>query len=62
MDKDFEVLAFPDLFPYGSGGYEVSQPHETKLTLCKYFQQRLMNVDGKIVRNNICFMHSMQQI
>ena len=21
LDEDFEVLAFPDLFPYGSGGY-----------------------------------------
>ena len=21
FDNDFEVLAFPDLFPYGSGGY-----------------------------------------
>ena len=21
LDNDFEVLAFPDLFPYGSGGY-----------------------------------------
>ena len=21
LDNDFEILAFPDLFPYGSGGY-----------------------------------------
>ena len=21
LDNDFEVLAFPDIFPYGSGGY-----------------------------------------
>ena len=21
LDNDFEVLAFPDLFPYGGGGY-----------------------------------------
>ena len=63
MDKDSEVLTFPDVFPYGSGGYEVSQPHEIKLTLCKYFQQRLMNVDGSLQETlSICFVHSMQQI
>ena len=25
MDRDFEVLTFPDLFPRGCGGFEVSQ-------------------------------------
>ena len=32
-------------------GYEVSQPCETKLTLRKYLQQRLMNVDGRFARD-----------
>ena len=38
MDEDFEVLAFPDLLPYGSGGY-YSEDQSVNLQLCKYFQQ-----------------------
>ena len=42
LDNDFEVLAFPDLFPYGSGGYN-SVNRKVKLLIRKYFQQCLLN-------------------
>ena len=35
LDNDFEVLAFPDLFPYGSGGYH-SANRQVKLLIRKY--------------------------
>ena len=44
LENDFEVLAFPDLFPYGSGGYH-SANRKVKLPIRKYFQQYLLNVD-----------------
>ena len=50
LDNDFEVLAFPDLFPYGSGGYH-SANRKVKLPIRKYFQQRLLNVDGRFAQN-----------
>ena len=50
LDNDFEVLAFPDLFPYGSGGYHNSQ-RQVKLPIRKYFQQCLLNVDGRFAQN-----------
>ena len=36
LDNDFEVLAFPDLFQYGSGGYH-STNRKVKLPIRKYF-------------------------
>ena len=50
LDNDFEVLAFPDLFPYGSGGYH-SAHRKVKLPIRKYFQQCLLNVDGRFAQN-----------
>ena len=50
LDNDFEVLAFPDLFPYGSGGYH-SANRRVKLPIRKYFQQCLLNIDGRIAQN-----------
>ena len=50
LDNDFEVLAFPDLFPYGSGGYH-SAKRKVKLPIRKYFQQHLLNVDGRFAQN-----------
>ena len=50
LDNDFEVLAFPDLFPYGSGGYHNSH-RKVKLTIRKYFHQCLLNVDGRFAQN-----------
>ena len=50
LDNDFEVLAFPDLFPYGSGGYH-SANRKVKLPIRKNFQQCLLNIDGRFAQN-----------
>ena len=50
LDNDFEVLAFPDLFPYGGSGYH-STNRKVKLLIRKYFQQCLLNVDGRFAQN-----------
>ena len=50
LDNDFEVLAFPHLFPYGGGGYH-SANRKVKLPIRKYFQQHLLNVDGRFAQN-----------
>ena len=50
LDEDFEVLTFPDLFPYSYGGY-LSQNGLQNLPTRKYFQQRLPNVDGCFAQN-----------
>ena len=34
------------MFPYGKGGYKTSGECTTKLSLQKYYQQWLLNVDG----------------
>ena len=44
LDDNFELLAFPDLFPYGQGAYH-TEDRTANLPICKYFQQRLLNVD-----------------
>ena len=49
LDNDFEVLAFPDLFPYGGGGYH-SAHRKVKLPIRKYFQC-LLNVGGRFAQN-----------
>ena len=50
LDNDFEVLAFPDLFQYGGGCYH-SAHRKVKLPIRKYFQQCLLNVDGRFAQN-----------
>ena len=50
LDGDFEILAFPDLFPYGSGGYNIAN-RKVKLPIRKYFQQCLLNVDSRFAQN-----------
>ena len=50
LDEQFEELAFPDLFPYGSGGY-YSKERQCHLPIRKYFQQCLLNVDGRFAKN-----------
>ena len=50
LDDDFEVLAFPDLFPYGRGAYH-SECRPVKLVICKYFQQCLLNADGQFAKS-----------
>ena len=58
LDNDFEVLAFPDLFPYGSGGYH-SANRKVKLPIRKYIQQHLLNVDGRFAQNiEYLFVHN----
>ena len=44
LDEDFEVLAFPDLFPDDTGAYHSPNGPE-HLGIRKYFQQHLLNVD-----------------
>ena len=62
LDDEFEVLAYPDMFPYGRGGYNTLTEQMTKLSLRKYYQQRLLNVDGRLqITLNTCFVHNMQQ-
>ena len=60
LDNDFEVLAFPDLFSYGSGGYH-SANRNGKLPIRKYFQQCLLNVDS-IFAQNIEYLFCAQYI
>ena len=50
LDNDFEVLPFPDLFPYSGGGYHNAH-RKVKLPIRKYFQQCLLNVDGRFAQN-----------
>ena len=50
LDNDLEVLVFPDLFPYGSGGFH-SANRKVKLLIRKYFQQCLLNVDSRFAQN-----------
>ena len=50
LDNDFEVPAFPDLFPYGGSGYH-SANRQVKLPIRKYFQQCLLNVDSRFAQN-----------
>ena len=51
LDDNFEVLAFPDLFPYGQGAYH-TEDRTASLPICKYFQQRLLNVDTHFAREH----------
>ena len=50
LDDNFEVLTFPDLFPHGKGGY-ISTERSMKLGIRKYFQQRLLNCNGRFAKN-----------
>ena len=43
-DKYFEELSNPK-FPYGKGGFNTDR--NRKITLRKYFQQRLLDVDNR---------------
>ena len=51
MDNEFEVLVFPDMFPYGPGAFSTSDYHKTKLSMRKYFQQCLLDADGHFANN-----------
>ena len=44
-DKEFEAMFNPDKFCFGTGAFSISRPR--KLTYRKYFNQRLLDVDGR---------------
>ena len=43
-DTDFEAMVNPDKFCFGKGAFNTERPR--KLTYRKYFNQRLLDVDG----------------
>ena len=45
FDTGFEEMSNPDKFPFGTGGFNTERP--VHLTYRKYFNQRLLNVDGR---------------
>ena len=47
IDPSFEAMS--NKFPYGTGCYSSDRPH--KLTYRKYFNQRLLDVDGRFARD-----------
>ena len=49
-DTLFEELANPDKFPYGNGGFADTQ-RDTKLTLRKYVNARLLDQDGRFAKD-----------
>ena len=48
-DKHFEALCNPCNFPYGNGTYNTER--ERKLTYRKYFNQQLLDVDGRFAKD-----------
>ena len=48
-DPKFEAMSNPDKFPYGDGTFCTERPR--KLTYRKYFNQRLLDVDGRFARD-----------
>ena len=48
-DANFEAMSNPDKFPYSSGTFSSDRPR--KLTYRKYFNQRLLDVDGRFARD-----------
>jgi hypothetical protein len=52
LEEDgYEVLAFPDLFPNATCSYVTNEVRQTKLDMRRYFQQRILNVDGRFTSN-----------
>ena len=48
-DPNFEAMFNPDKFCFGSGTF--STERSRKLTYRKYFNQRLLDVDGRLARD-----------
>ncbi len=48
-DKNFEELAHPDKYAHGNGAFSSSRPKS--ITLNKYFNQRLLNCDGRFAKD-----------
>ena len=55
-DTNNEVLTFPNLFPTGKYGFDVSRPR--KLSLRKYFQARLTSCDNRFASNTEYLFYS----
>ena len=48
-DNKFEELSFPEMFCYGIGGYHSERA--TKLHWRRYFNQRLLDIDGRFAKD-----------
>ena len=48
-DESFELMCNPEKFPYGTGCF--NQTRSTRITYRKYFQQRVLDVDGRFARD-----------
>lgn len=48
-DSNFEAMVNPDKFCFGKGTFNTKRPK--KLTYRKYFNQRLLNIDGRFSRD-----------
>ena len=48
-DQSFEEMAFPHKYPLGKGGF--SEERKEKLTIRKFFNQRLLDVDGRFAKD-----------
>ncbi|XP_078691416.1 uncharacterized protein LOC144921886 isoform X1 [Branchiostoma floridae x Branchiostoma belcheri] len=48
-DKHFEVLANPEKYPFGKGGF--SEERSKHITPRKFFNQRLLHVDGRFAKD-----------
>ena len=48
-DQNSEELSFPHLFPIGKFGY--SMQRQTKISMKKYFQTRILNYDGRFSKS-----------
>lgn len=48
-DTNFEAMSNPDKFPFGTGCFNTTR--HCKLTYRKYFNQRLLDVDGRFARD-----------
>ena len=47
-DPQFEIMCYPGKFFYGNGGFRKERPR--KLTYKKYFNSRLLGIDGRFAR------------
>ena len=48
-DSNFETMSNPEKFPIGDGCFAAIRPR--KLTYRKYFNQRLLDVDGRFAKD-----------
>ena len=48
-DSNFEAMSNPDKFPISDGCFATERPR--KLTYRKYFNQRLLDVDGRLAKD-----------